>query len=93
MKHKKRVVKRPKKSAKSGKIVKLAAAAGLRTGKTRRPRYLPADLAGMYRPMKKPVTLRLDADVLEWFQRHGRGYQTRINEALRKVMVEERGKG
>ncbi len=90
MKHKKRVVKR---RAKAGKIAKLTAAAALRTGQRRRARYLPEDLAGMYRPVKKPVTLRLDADVLEWFQRNGRGYQTRINVALRKVMVEERGKG
>ena len=89
MKHKKRVAKR---RAKTGKIAKLTAAAGLRTGQRRRARYLPEDLAGMYRPVKKPVTLRLDADVLEWFQRNGRGYQTRINVALRKVMVEERGK-
>ena len=90
MKHKKRVTKG---RAKTGKIAKLAAAAGLRTGQRRRARYLPEDLAGMYRPVKKPVTLRLDADVLEWFQRNGRGYQTRINVALRKVMVEERGRG
>lgn len=90
MKHKKRVSGRRKKS---GKIAKLAAAAGLRTGRRRRARYLSEDLAGMYRPVKKPVTLRLDADVLEWFQRDGRGYQTRINVALRKAMVAERGKG
>jgi len=56
----------------------------------RRARYLPEELAGMYRPLKKPVTLRLDADVLAWFQRDGRGYQTRINRALRSVMIEER---
>ena len=89
MKHKKRVTKR---RAKMGKVAKLTAAVGLRTGHRRRARYLPEDLAGMYRPVKKPVTLRLDADVLEWFQRDGRGYQTRINVALRKAMVEERGK-
>ncbi|MGA9472588.1 MAG: BrnA antitoxin family protein [Terriglobales bacterium] len=87
MKHKKRVSGRQKKG---GKITKLAAAAGLRTGRRQRARYLPEELAGMYRPMKKPVTLRLDADVLEWFQRDGRGYQTRINEALREIMVKER---
>jgi uncharacterized protein (DUF4415 family) len=87
MKHKKRVSGRQKKG---GKIAKLAAAATLRTGQRRRARYLPEDLAGMYRPVKKPVTLRLDADVLEWFQRNGRGYQTRINEALREIMVKER---
>jgi uncharacterized protein (DUF4415 family) len=53
-------------------------------------RYLPAELAGLYKPVKKPVTLRLDADVLAWFQKAGRGYQTRINRALRKLMMEER---
>src|ERR1700685_1448416 len=39
-----------------------------------------------YRPIKKPVTLRLDADVIAWFKKSGRGYQTRINRALRKMM-------
>ena len=43
-----------------------------------------------YRPIKKAVTLRLDADVLAWFQRQGRGYQTRINRAPRKLMSEDR---
>jgi uncharacterized protein (DUF4415 family) len=56
----------------------------------KRTRGLPAELEAFYKPIKKPVTLRLDADVLAWFQRHGRGYQTRINRALRKVMMEER---
>ena len=42
-----------------------------------------------YRPLKKPVTLRLDADVLAWFKKDGRRYQTRINKALRKVMERE----
>jgi uncharacterized protein (DUF4415 family) len=53
---------------------------------------LPLDLvpewSRYYRPLKKPVTLRLDADVLAWFKKQGRGYQTRINRALRKVMAE-----
>jgi uncharacterized protein (DUF4415 family) len=43
-----------------------------------------------YKPIKKPVTLRLDADILAWFRRRDRGYQTRINQALRKLMLEER---
>jgi uncharacterized protein (DUF4415 family) len=55
---------------------------------------LPLDLVRewpkYYKPLKKPVTLRLDADVLAWFKKQGRGYQTRINRALRKVMAEER---
>jgi uncharacterized protein (DUF4415 family) len=37
-----------------------------------------------YRPIKKQLTLRLDADVVEWFKRKGGGYQTRINKALRE---------
>ena len=42
-----------------------------------------------YRPLKKPVTLRLDADVLAWFKKDGRRYQTRINKALRSLMERE----
>ncbi len=38
-------------------------------------------------PIKKPVAMRLDADVLDWFQRQGPGYQTRINAALRAFMA------
>lgn len=37
-------------------------------------------------PMKKTITIRLDADVLEWFKSQGQGYQTRINNLLRKYM-------
>jgi uncharacterized protein (DUF4415 family) len=32
---------------------------------------------------KRMVTLRLDPDVLTWFRKTGRGYQTRINAVLR----------
>jgi uncharacterized protein (DUF4415 family) len=46
-------------------------------------------IADLYRPLKRPVTLRLDADVLAWFKKDGRRYQTRINSALRKVMERE----
>jgi uncharacterized protein (DUF4415 family) len=47
------------------------------------------EILGLYKPRKMAVTLRLDADVLAWFQRPGRGYQTRINRALREVMRKE----
>lgn len=47
------------------------------------------EIADLYRPLKKPVTLRLDADVLAWFKKEGSRYQTRINSALRKVMERE----
>jgi uncharacterized protein (DUF4415 family) len=39
-----------------------------------------------YRPIKRPVTIRVDADVLAWLKRQGRGYQTRINKLLRDAM-------
>lgn|SRR5512140_1918735 len=42
-----------------------------------------------YRPLKKPITVRIDADVLAWFKKDGKRYQTRINTALRKVMEKE----
>jgi len=40
-----------------------------------------------YRPVKEAVSIRLDADILAWFKGQGCGYQTRINEALRKAMA------
>ena len=53
-------------------------------------RDVTADISKMYKPLKRPVTLRLDADVLAWFKKKGRGYQTRINRALRGLMMEQR---
>lgn len=44
---------------------------------------------GLYRPVKKPVTLRLDMDVVEWFKSHAKegGYQTEINRVLRRYVM------
>ena len=39
-----------------------------------------------YRPIKKPLTIRLDADVLDWLKSKGKGYQTRLNSLLRAAM-------
>ena len=39
-----------------------------------------------YRPVKKSVTVRLDADVLAWLKSKGEGYQTRMNAMLRQMM-------
>jgi uncharacterized protein (DUF4415 family) len=39
-----------------------------------------------YKPVKKPISIRLDADVLAWFQARGGRYQRLINEALREYM-------
>jgi len=45
-----------------------------------------------YRPIKRPVTIRLDADVLAWLKGQGRGYQTRINALLRSSMERDRAR-
>ena len=37
-------------------------------------------------PVKRQLTIRLDADVLDWLKGQGKGYQTRINHILRVVM-------
>ena len=42
-----------------------------------------------YRPVKQQLTVRLDADILAWLRRQGRGYQTRLNQVLRKAMIED----
>jgi uncharacterized protein (DUF4415 family) len=41
----------------------------------------------MYRPIKKPVTMRLDADVIHWLKSQGSGYQTKANRLLREEML------
>ncbi len=95
MKHRKRVTKARKKDAKTS-----TAGAGRKT--KRKSLSLSAlvepskhgsasmrEVMEFYKPIKKPVTLRLDADVLAWFRRDGRRYQTRINGALRRVMERE----
>jgi uncharacterized protein (DUF4415 family) len=97
MKHKQRVTrsgkKRPKgKSSaavrgKSGKRKSLSLSASVEP--SRHGSVSMGDVMEFYKPIKKPVTLRLDADVLAWFRRDGRRYQTRINGALRRVMERE----
>ena len=42
-----------------------------------------------YRPIKKPITIRIDADVLHWLKRDGEGYQSRLNAILRDAMVHD----
>lgn len=39
-----------------------------------------------YKPVKKQITLRVDADLLAWYKNKGKGYQTRMNEALREFV-------
>lgn len=44
-------------------------------------------------PGKRPVTIRLDSDVIDWFKSQGQGYQTRINQLLRRYMEAHRKDG
>ena len=56
-------------------------------------RFVPAKLLNrsLYRPVKVPVKINYDADVLEWFRSFGKGYQTRMNAALREYMLSHCG--
>jgi uncharacterized protein (DUF4415 family) len=51
-----------------------------------------AEIGKFYRPPKKSVTMRLDADVLEWLKGYGKGYQTRVNYLLRHAMASAGGR-
>lgn len=42
-----------------------------------------------YRPVKRQLTLRLDADVIAWLRKKGKGYQTRANTLLRDAMLRD----
>ncbi|MDV2998776.1 MAG: hypothetical protein N5P05_000382 [Chroococcopsis gigantea SAG 12.99] len=47
-----------------------------------------------YRPIKEQITLRLDADVIDWFKNHhlqDEGYQTSINRVLREYVAQQEG--
>jgi uncharacterized protein (DUF4415 family) len=46
----------------------------------------------IWKPRKEQITARLDADVLLWLKSHGKGYQTFMNELLRKEMLEAQKK-
>ena len=41
-----------------------------------------------YRPVKQQLTVRIDADVLEWLKSQGKGYQSRLNTILRSAMLD-----
>jgi uncharacterized protein (DUF4415 family) len=40
-------------------------------------------------PVKRAVSMRLDADVVAWLKKAGKGYQTRGNRILRERMLDE----
>ena len=45
-----------------------------------------------YRPLKTQASVRIDADVMEWLKRPGKGYQTRLNAILREAMIRDLNK-
>lgn len=48
-----------------------------------------ATVGKYYRPLKTPVSIRIDNDVLDWLKSKGEGHLTRINEILRERMLKE----
>jgi len=50
-------------------------------------RFKLAVRRGLYRPVKKQITAKVDADVIEWLKSKGKGYQTRVNAILRREML------
>ena len=69
----KRLAERPDNEIDYSDIPEITDFSGLEVGK-------------FYRPMKEAVTVRLDADVVHWLKRDGKGYQTRLNAILRREM-------
>ena len=62
------------------------------------PEWTKDDLAraipfhSLYKPRKEQITARIDADVIACLKSFGKGYQTLMNELLRKEMMESQGK-
>ena len=44
---------------------------------------------GLYRPRKRQLSIRVDADVVEWLKSQGQGYHTRLNTILRGAMLDD----
>lgn len=40
-----------------------------------------------YKPVKVHASVRIDADIMVWLKRQGKGYQTRMNNILREAML------
>lgn len=70
-------------------LAALAAKADAAIDTTDAPELTAAQLADMergrfFRPVKRQITTRLDADVIEWLKAGGKGYQSRMNAILRE---------
>lgn len=42
-----------------------------------------------FKPVKKQITVRIDGVLVEWLKSQGKGYQTRLNDILKKAMLED----
>ena len=51
-----------------------------------------ANRGTFFHPLKTQASVRIDADVMEWLKRPGKGYQTRLNAILREAMLREQNK-
>ncbi len=54
------------------------------------PRDWYKDAEAVMPTQKKLLSLRLDADVVDWFKQRGPGYQTRMNAVLRAFMQQKK---
>lgn len=46
---------------------------------------IPETVGTLYKPIKRPIRVRIEADVLAWLK-SSPGYQTRVNSLLREAM-------
>ena len=56
------------------------------------PKRRPGQRGPQKALVKQQVTLRLDAKILAHFKAGGRGWQTRINDALKRIVAKPKGK-
>lgn len=83
---------RPLTEAQKADLKRLAALPDAEIDTSDIPELTNAQLAEMkrpehFRPVKKQITARLDADVLAWLKAGGKGYQSRMNAILRQAML------
>ena len=45
--------------------------------------------SGLYRPVKRQLTVRVDSDILAWLKSQGTGYHSRLNQILRNAMLKD----
>jgi uncharacterized protein (DUF4415 family) len=58
---------------------------------TTRKDWVGAVRGKFYRPVKRQLTVRIDADILAWLKSQGKGYQSRLNAILRSAMLRRTG--